>query len=130
MKINHIGIVVKNLEKAANYYCQNFEYKIKVANIIVKNQDVEITILESTNCNNNIELIRPLSDLSPSYKFMKSGGGLNHICFETNKYNELLLKLDKKIVKKSMDTPVELFGGGRTFFIYDRHQLIEFLEVK
>ena len=48
MKINHIGYVVKSLEKSAQYYCDNFNYTIKVNKIYVENQLVNIIMLKSS----------------------------------------------------------------------------------
>ena len=42
MKINHIGMVVSDLEKSEAFYRDNFGYSVKVKTLHVQNQDVII----------------------------------------------------------------------------------------
>ena len=129
MKINHIGYVVKSLEKSTKYYCGNFGYVIKVNKIFVKNQLVNIVMLKSPIENDpDLELICPVSEESPAYNSLKRGEVINHLCYETKNYQEVLKKFEKRIVRKSMPAPYELFGGGCTFFAYLNVQLTEFVE--
>jgi hypothetical protein len=129
MKINHIGYVVKSLEKSAQYYCDNFNYTIKVNKIYVENQLVNIIMLKSSiKKDPDLELICPVNEKSPAFNSLKRGEVINHICYETEHYQELLKKFEKKIVRKSMPAPFELFRGGHTFFAYLNGQLTEFVE--
>ena len=129
MKINHIGYVVKSLEKSAQYYCDNFNYTIKVNKIYVENQLVNIVMLKSSvQSDPDLELICPSTTDSPAYNSLKRGEVINHICYQTKNYEEVLSRFKKKVVRPSMPAPVELFGGGRTFFAYLNGQLTEFLE--
>lgn len=129
MKINHIGLVVKSLEKSRDYYCENFDYQVKVDKIFVENQSVEIIMLASPDGGPDLELITPKGEDSPSSAALKKRLVLNHICYETHDYEALLKKFEKKIVRPSMPAPVELFGGGRTFFAYLNGVLTEFVEL-
>lgn len=129
MKINHIGYVVKSLEKSTQYYCENFGYSVKVKRIFVKNQLVDIVMLKSPIITDpDLELICPTTEDSPAYNSLRRGEVINHICYQTKNYAEVLKKFEKRIVRKSMPAPVELFGGGHTFFAYLNGQLTEFLE--
>lgn len=129
MKINHIGLVVKSLEKSRDYYCENFGYTVKVDKIYVENQAVEIIMLASPEGGPDLELITPKGEDSPSSAALKKRLVLNHICYETHEYETLLKKFEKKVVRPSMPAPVELFGGGRTFFAYLNGVLTEFVEL-
>lgn len=129
MKINHIGMVVSDLEKSEAFYRDNFGYSVKVKTLHVQNQDVIITMLSNPLGGADIELITPVSEKSPSQNALRKRLVLNHICYETKKYDELLIKYNAKIVRPSMPAPVELFGGGRTFFAYLDGALFEFLEL-
>lgn len=129
MKINHIGIVVKSLEKSCAYHCENFGYVVKVNKIFVENQAVEIIMLRNPDGGPDLELITPKGNASPSSAALKKRLVLNHICYETLEYDALLKKYQKKIVRPSMPAPVELFGGGRTFFAYLDGVLTEFVEL-
>ena len=129
MKINHIGYVVKSLEKSTKYYCKHFNYSVKVEKIFVENQLVDIVMLKSAiETDPDLELICPFSEESPAYNSLRRGEVINHICYQTKNYYETLKRFEKRIVRKSMPAPVELFGGGHTFFAYLNGQLTEFLE--
>jgi catechol 2,3-dioxygenase-like lactoylglutathione lyase family enzyme len=129
MRINHIGMVVSSLSKSTEFYTKNFDYEIKVKDIYVKNQGVNITMLRNQMGGPDLELITPENEDSPSYNALKKRSVLNHICYETENYEEVLAQFNSKIVRPSMPAPVELFGGGRTFFAYIGGSLTEFVEL-
>ena len=129
MKIDHIGYVVKDLDKSCEFYCSHLDYKVKVPKLYVANQSVEIIMLESRNFEApNLELIHPSGDHSPVRNALNKKNIINHICYKVQNYDDILSKFSKKIVRKSMPAPVELFNGGRTFFAYLDGQVTEFLE--
>jgi len=128
MIINHIGVVVRSLEQSQIFFESNFGYNKKVDKIFVKNQSVNIVILENPKGGPDIELITPVGANSPSFNALRKGLTLNHICYETKNYKKLLKRYQNKIVRPSMPTPIELFGGGNTFFVFMGGMLIEFLE--
>ncbi|MBU25797.1 MAG: hypothetical protein CMD99_07180 [Gammaproteobacteria bacterium] len=129
MKINHIGYVVQSLDRSAKFYCDNFGYSVKVGPIFVRNQKVNIVMLRSPESGDpDLELIVPVGKDSPAFNSQKRRLIINHICYQTKKYEETLARFEKKVVRPSMPAPVELFGGGRTFFAYLAGQLTEFLE--
>lgn len=129
MRINHIGMVVSSLSKSTEFYTKNFDYEIKVKDIYVENQGVNITMLRNQMGGPDLELITPENEDSPSYNALKKRLVLNHICYETENYEEVLAQFNLKIVRPSMPAPVELFGGGRTFFAYIGGSLTEFVEL-
>lgn len=128
MKINHIGIVVADLEKALATYVEDYGYRQVSSILSIENQDVRVVLL---NCGNdvNVELISPLSDASPVMSALKRGGGINHICYETDRFEELYEKFKSKVVRPPKPAPQEYFKGGRTFFAHRKGELVEFLEV-
>ena len=129
MKIDHIGYVVKNLDKSSTFYCSFLEYKVKVPEIYVENQSVTIIMLESlSGATPNLELIHPVGEKSPVTSALKRAQVINHICYKTKNYDDLLKRFKKKIVRPSMPAPVELFAGGRTFFAFLNGQVTEFVE--
>ena len=127
LKLNHIGIVVKDIKKSLEDYLKNYGFS-QVSDIIdVDNQDVRVVMLNSGS-DVNIELIEPIDETSPAYNALKRGGGLNHLCYETKFFDDMLIKFRGKIVRSPREAPKDLFGGRRTFFIFRKHSLIEFLE--
>jgi methylmalonyl-CoA/ethylmalonyl-CoA epimerase len=128
MKINHIAIVVKNIEKDMKVFVEDYGYE-QISDILtIDNQQVRVVLL---NCGNdmNIELIEPVGEDSPVSNALKKGGGLNHICYETKEFDRLYEKFKNKVVRSPRPAPQEYFNGGRTFFAYRRGGLVEFLEV-
>ena len=128
MKINHIGYVVKSIDKSVIFYCSNLSYEIKVNNIYVSNQDVYITMLKSIHGGPDLELITPASKTSPAYNALGKGSVINHICYQVKNYDYLLQLFKNKIVRKSMPAPFELFNGASTFFAFIDNQVTEFVE--
>lgn len=125
--MHHIGIVVNDINKSINDYLKNYGLKQATDVILVKNQGVRVVLL---SCESDVfvELIEPIDKESPAYTAMRRGGGLNHICYETEDFAATLVKFKNKIVRKPRPSPNNLFQGRKTFFIYRDHQLIEFLE--
>ena len=95
--IEHIGIAVKDLQKAINYYentlglkCYNIEevtdQKVKTA--FFKVGETKLELLEAT------------SEDSPIAKFIaKKGEGIHHIAFAVNGINEVLKQVQEKDVQ-------------------------------
>ena len=129
MKINHFGLVVKSLEKSQRFYCTELGYVLRVPRIHVPNQQVDIIMLSNPSGGPDLELITPNGESSPSTTALAKRLVLNHVCYETTDYDFYLDKFKPKIVRPSMPAPVELFGGGRTFFAYLDSVLTEFLEI-
>jgi methylmalonyl-CoA/ethylmalonyl-CoA epimerase len=129
IKINHIGIVVRNIEKSLSTYIEDYGYD-QISDILtIDNQRVKVVLL---NCGNdvNVELIQPLSSESPVTTALNRGGGINHICYETEHFEEILEKFKNKVVREARPSPESYFNKGRTFFIFRKGELIEFLEKK
>ncbi len=129
MKINHLGIVVKNIEKSLKTYLEDYGYRQESSILDIENQKVRVVLLSNED-NIKVELIEPYDEDSPSYNALKHGGGLNHICYEVENFEEFLDKYKSKIVRSPRPAPEEYFDGGRTFFIFRKGELIEFLEKK
>lgn len=81
-KIHHIGIVVRNLEEAFGFYRDTLGLSLhKMAT--VHDQGVKAALLPVGE--SEIELLEPITSDSGVAKFLeKKGGGLHHLCFETD----------------------------------------------
>ena len=130
LRINHLGIVVHNIEKSLKAYLEDYGFRQISSIITIENQGVRVVVLRNEINNVNIELIEPWGENSPVLNFLARGGGINHICYETEDFEEVLRKFGNKVVRKPSPTPVEYFNGGRTVFIHRHGELIEFLEKK
>jgi methylmalonyl-CoA/ethylmalonyl-CoA epimerase len=81
MKIDHLGIVVKELSKGIEHWQNAFGYvqmTLPVENI---QQKVKVVFLSKPN-SLTIKLIEPINETSPVYNFAMRCGGIHHICFE------------------------------------------------
>jgi methylmalonyl-CoA/ethylmalonyl-CoA epimerase len=81
-KIHHVGIVVRNLEEAFGFYKDTLGLPLnKLATI--QDQGVKAALLPVGE--SEIELLEPITPDSGVARFLeKKGGGLHHLCFETD----------------------------------------------
>jgi len=92
MKLDHIGIVVKDLEEAKNYYKNHYDFDDCSSIIDETTQNVKIIFIKVGFPELPvIEIIQPINEKSPIYNFLKkTGGGLHHMAYEVE-------NLDKSI---------------------------------
>ena len=93
-KIHHIGIVVRNLEDASAFYRDTLGLPLgKMATL--EDQGVKAALLPIGE--SEIELLEPITPDSGVARFLdKKGGGLHHVCFETDNIDtELQAAKDK-----------------------------------
>jgi methylmalonyl-CoA/ethylmalonyl-CoA epimerase len=129
MTIDHVGIVVGSLERAAAYYISAFGLRTVRDRIVDPLQDVELQFLEDDG-GARLELIHPLSENSPVARALKQGGGLNHICYRVADLEssiQAMVANGAKVVREPL--PAAAFDGRRVTFLYTRErELIEFVE--
>ena len=129
MTIDHVGIVVGSIDRAAAYYTSTFGLRPVRDRLVDPLQDVELLFLEDDR-GTRLELIRPLSEDSPAARALKQGGGLNHICYRVDNLEssmEALVANGAKVVREPL--PAVAFDGRRVTFLYTRErELIEFVE--
>ena len=103
-KINHIAIVVPNVNEAALKWQQALNMK-KSEIIILEEHGVKVVFLEFSNL--KIELLEPLNNESPISKFLEKNpkGGMHHICFEVEKITETINSLK--------DKNINILGDGK-----------------
>jgi methylmalonyl-CoA/ethylmalonyl-CoA epimerase len=81
-KIHHVGIVVPNLEKAMSFWRDLLGLALVKA-AVVQDQGVKAALLKVGD--SEIELLEPLVAENGVGKFLaRRGGGLHHVCFETD----------------------------------------------
>ena len=92
--VHHIGIVVDNVRKKSKIYQESFGFIPESGIIHEVNQKVYVQFLILLNF--RIELIEPVDIKSPVYKFLKNGGNINHICYESENIEKSIPFLRKK----------------------------------
>ena len=90
MKLDHIGIVVKDIEHASLDYQRIHGLKQKTEIIHEPAHNVEVIFFETGHgAMPMIELIMPLSDTSKVSRFLKkTGGGIHHLAYEVGNIND------------------------------------------
>lgn len=80
-KIHHVGIVVPDLTKALSFWGDLLGLAL-VKTAVVQDQGVKAALLKAGD--SEIELLEPLVPENGVGKFLaRRGGGLHHVCFET-----------------------------------------------
>jgi len=94
-KLNHVAIVVPDLEKAAALYRDTLGAQVS-APVALPEHGVSTVFI--TLLNSKIELLHPLGDQSPIAKFLAKNpaGGLHHICYEVLDIKAAAAKLQDK----------------------------------
>ena len=82
-RLNHVAIVVPDLEAAARIYRDTLGAKVS-APLPVPEQGVTTIFVELENT--KIELLHPLGERSPIANFLKNNpaGGIHHVCYEVS----------------------------------------------
>lgn len=129
MLIDHIGLVVKSIEKGIEHWEKVFEYRQMTEVVINSRQKVKVVFLCKEN-SLTVKLIEPTDDTSSVFRFAMKGGGLHHICFKCNDMNNELQRLSEMDLRVlTSPQPGEAFENENIAFIYAKHGLnIELIE--
>ncbi|MCK5615892.1 VOC family protein [Candidatus Pacearchaeota archaeon] len=123
MIIDHIGLVVKSIDKGIEHWQNVFQYRQMTEEVINSRQKVKVVFLCKEK-SLTVKLIAPLDETSPVYKFAMRGGGLHHICFKCNDMNKELIRLDEMGLRLlTPPQPGEAFENENIAFIYAKHGL-------
>ena len=93
MKLHHIGIVVKNIQKSLGELNQYLNFESTTVPSLVGSQKVNICFLKTNNV--FLELIEPAQENSPISDFVKKKGGFHHLCFEVDDIHVELERMKK-----------------------------------
>ena len=112
-KIDHVGIVVRDVEQSAAVYRNGLGLQyIRTEH----NEDFNCKIAFLQCGDVLIELIEPTGE-GPSQRFLdERGEGIHHICYEVNDINEAL-EHAKKNLKTDYDEPKVGAADSRVFFL-------------
>ena len=126
-KIDHIGIVVPNIEKALAHY-KNVFNKIGSKPIISETQNVKISFIEFSNI--KLELIEPISEKSPISNFLKKNplGGMHHIGLEVDHLNNTYSNAKKNDLEP-LSKPVKGYHGRDLFFLHPKKMMNTLFEI-
>ena len=117
MKIDHIGIAVKNLDEAINTYKK---LGFTVSDIEeVPSQKVRVAFIEIGN--SRIELLEPSRTDSPISKFLqKHGQGIHHLAIEVEDIEKKIESLKISGVSLIYPTPRQGAHGSKMTFVHPK----------
>ena len=117
-KIDHIGIAVKNIERASKIF-ENI-LNIKVAGEeVVESQKVKVAFLPVGE--SELELLESTSLEGPIAKFIeKKGEGIQHIAFKVKNIENILEKLKKEGIRLIDEKPRYGAGGAKIAFLHPK----------
>lgn len=126
IRINHIGIVVKSIDK----YLKNSIYTEVSKMVFDSIQNANIVLIKTSDSEPDIELIEPTGKNATTYNFLvKRGGGIHHICYEIEN-EEVLNMLFSESNYKLIYGPAKavLFDNKKVAFGFNRNkEIVEFL---
>jgi len=128
MKLHHIGIVVKDIKEGINTYKDVFGFSQESEIVHDKIQKVKVVFFSTNTSDVQIELISPAAEDSPVSNFLKKGGGLYHLCYESEDLEKDMEKF-RKNGAKVLSKPVEAEAFKKKIvFLYFKRDIIELVE--
>ncbi|GIK23336.1 MAG: VOC family protein [Ignavibacterium sp.] len=123
MVVDHIGIVVKSLEKGIEYWEEVFGYKQMTEIVVNTRQKVKVVFL-SKDKSLIVKLIEPTDETSPVFRYSRKGGGLHHLGFRCENINVEILKLKNLGLRVIANPqPGEAFENNQIAFLLGNQAL-------
>lgn len=128
-KINHVAIVVGDIDAALNFWQNALGLKLDHVEDVPSQKSAVAFIPVGDS---EVELVKPTSEDSGVAKFLaERGGGMHHLCFEVDDIVGMLNQLKEKGVRLINETPQEL-PGRKMAFVHPKSTggvLVELYEV-
>lgn len=128
MRIEHIGIVVRDIEQALEVYQAALGLPLKDV-MEIRDQNVRVAFLPAGD--SNVELVQPTSGDSGVAKFLdRRGEGIHHICIQVPDIESALARLQAHGVRLIDEVPRQ-GAHGRVAFVHPKGAhgvLIELVE--
>lgn len=117
-KLNHIAILVEDIEEALRFWRDALGLKLEEMKEVPKEESL-VAFLPVGDC--EIELIQPTSDDSGVAKYLKKRGpGLHHICIEVTEIQEVINNLLEKGIQLIQKDPILGDDGRKYVFIHPK----------
>jgi len=126
MKIAHLGIVVKSLDKSLPLWegvlKGDLSYRKKY-----ERENVEIAMLKIGKL--NIELLEPIGDGSLKKFLFKRGEGFHHIAFKVENLDEMEKKFNSIGIETIESSRQDGIGGGGALFFNPKFTMGILMEI-
>jgi methylmalonyl-CoA/ethylmalonyl-CoA epimerase len=114
-KIDHVGIVVRNIDEALNVFSNIFGFEV-VESITGPQQEFKLVLISKGNA--SLELIEPINPEGSISNFLKQrGGGLHHIALDVDDIEQELESLRAMSVSLVNKEPESILSA-RVAFIH------------
>ncbi|MGQ4912595.1 MAG: VOC family protein [Candidatus Thorarchaeota archaeon] len=131
MRLSHIGIIVKDIEKSIQNHADLLGYKQLSPIVEDTTQKVRVVLLgHSEDDPVKIELISPTTDDSPVVDVLKKRQPIYHLCYDVDDLEDARAELRRNgAVPITQPAEAALFGNRRICFFYTKdHYVIELVE--
>lgn len=117
-RLDHIAIAVADLDEAIRRFCDDLGLTLEGTEDVVSAQTTTAFIpVEGTR----LELVHPLEGQGAIAKYLdKRGGGLHHLCFETDDIEADMERLRERGYRLLSDTPQPGAHGTRIVFVHPK----------
>lgn len=117
-KVDHIGIAVKSLDEALNFYENTLGIKC-VETEVVEEQKVKVAFLPIGDT--EVELLESTEEDGPIAKFIeKRGEGIQHIAYKVDDIEEAIADLKAKGIRMIDEKPRYGAGGAKIAFLHPK----------
>lgn len=116
--INHIAIIVPELEGALNFWEGALGLSLARTES-VPSEGVDVGFLPVGN--SNLELMKPTTADSGVARFLeKRGPGIHHLCFEVDDIEAMMTRLREHNIQLINEEAVEGHGGRKYAFVHPK----------
>jgi methylmalonyl-CoA/ethylmalonyl-CoA epimerase len=123
MIIDHVGIVVKSLEKGIEDWQTIFGYQQMTEMVVNTRQKVKVVFMSKNN-SLPVKLLEPTDESSPVFALARKGGGLHHLCFKCDDMGTELIRFKEQNLRILADPqPGEAFENENIAFLYAKQGL-------
>ena len=118
LKVDHIGIAVKDLEQAKKFYTEVLGMTV-MGEEVVEQQKVKVCFIPCGD--SEVELLESTSPDGPIAKFIeKNGEGIQHLALRVDNIEAAIADLKEKGVRMIDETPRYGAGGAQIAFIHPK----------
>lgn len=118
VKVDHIGIAVKDLEKALKFYEEILGLKCKGTEVI-EEQKVKVAFLPIGDT--EVELLESTESNGPIAKHIeKRGEGIQHIAYRVDDIEKAIKEMKEKGIKMIDEKPRYGAGGAKIAFAHPK----------
>jgi methylmalonyl-CoA/ethylmalonyl-CoA epimerase len=118
LKVDHIGIAVKNLDETIKFYTDVLGLEMGGTEV-VEEQKVKVAFLPIGDT--EVELLESTSEDGPIAKFIeKNGEGVQHIAFKVDDIEEAIAYMQEKGMRMIDEKPRYGAGGAKIAFVHPK----------